>query len=179
MGSALRLPVMSQIADKLKRARLATGMSTRAVAARVSKRLGISHATIANYEKGRSVPPVTILAALADVYERPLNWFLENGRSLTDVRYRNVKSKVRVKDRHRFEGEAQRWLEAYTRIEQPPSNIVVAAMETSDTEEERDAHRICDTGSRSHRAGTLGCSAKRHRGSGRLWHSRHGNGVGV
>lgn len=118
MNSALRLQPMPSLAEKLKHARLATGMSTRAVADRLSRRLGISHATIANYEKGRSVPPVTVLAALAEEYQRPLNWFLDRGPSLAGIRYRNLKSKVKVRDKHCYEGEAQRWLDAYLRIEQ-------------------------------------------------------------
>src|SRR5205807_1118823 len=72
---------------------------------------------IANYERGTSSPPLTTLAALATLYERPLNWFLERGATLSNIRYRNYPSKLRVVERHRFEGDVQRWLEAYTAIE--------------------------------------------------------------
>jgi Zn-dependent peptidase ImmA (M78 family) len=109
--------VRATLAGKLKTARSLTGMSTRSVAAKLSKRFPISHATIANYESGRTVPSLDILAALADLYERPLNWFLERGRCLTGVRYRNLKSKVRIADLHRFEADVQRWVDAYVTLE--------------------------------------------------------------
>jgi transcriptional regulator with XRE-family HTH domain len=63
--------VRDSLASKLKTARSLTGMSTRAVATKIRARFPISHATIANYESGRSVPPRDILAALAQHYERP------------------------------------------------------------------------------------------------------------
>lgn len=106
------------LAAKLASARAASGLSTRAVAERLGKRFSISHTTVANYEKARTVPNLEVLAVLADVYERPLTWFLESGPSLTGIRYRNLKSKVRVGDRHLFEAKAQHWLEAYVRVEQ-------------------------------------------------------------
>jgi Zn-dependent peptidase ImmA (M78 family)/DNA-binding transcriptional regulator YiaG len=109
--------VRESLAEKLSTARALTGMSTRAVAERLKKRFPISHATVANYESGRSVPPMDVLAALADLYERPLTWFLERGRSLSGIRYRNLKSRVRINDLHRFEADVQRWVDAYVAIE--------------------------------------------------------------
>jgi len=109
--------VRESLVSKLKTARSLTGMSTRAVAAKLVKRFPISHATIANYESGRSVPPMDVLAALAELYERPINWFLERGKSLTGVRYRNLKSRARMADLHRFEADVQRWIDAYVSIE--------------------------------------------------------------
>ena len=53
------------LASKLKTARPMTGLSTRAVAAGLASEFPISHATIANYEAGRSVPPLDVLASLA------------------------------------------------------------------------------------------------------------------
>ncbi len=105
------------LATKLKTARSLTGMSTRAVAVRVGKRFPISHATIANYESGRSVPPMDVLAALADLYGRPMNWFLERGKGLTGIRYRNLKSRLKVTDLHRYEAEVQRWIDGYVALE--------------------------------------------------------------
>jgi Zn-dependent peptidase ImmA (M78 family) len=109
--------VRESLAAKLKTARSLTGMATRTVAAKLVKRFAISHATIANYESGRSVPPMDVLAALAELYERPINWFLEGGKTLTGVRYRNLKSRVRISDLHRFEADVQRWIDAYVAIE--------------------------------------------------------------
>ncbi len=109
--------VRQNLATKLKTARSLTGMSTRAVAAKVDKRFPISHATIANYESGRSVPPMDVLVALADLYERPINWFLEHGKGLTGIRYRNLKSRLKVGDLHRYEAEVQRWIDGYVALE--------------------------------------------------------------
>ncbi len=119
------------LASKLKTARSLTGLSTRAVAAGLARRFPISHATVANYEAGRFVPPLDVLAALAELYDRPLNWFLETGKSLTGVRYRNLKSRVRISDLHQYEAEVQRWIDAYVALERrlgqplrPTTNII-------------------------------------------------------
>jgi Zn-dependent peptidase ImmA (M78 family) len=63
------------------------------------------------------VPPLDILAALAALYDRPITWFLERGRTLTGIRYRNLKSRVRITDLHRFEADVQRWIDAYVTLE--------------------------------------------------------------
>src|SRR4051794_14689857 len=102
--------VRESLAGKLKTARSLAELSTRAVAAKLSNRFAISHATLANYENGRSVPPLDVLAGLAGLYGRPINWFLERGKGLTGVQYRNLKSRVRMSDLHRFEAEVQRWI---------------------------------------------------------------------
>jgi Zn-dependent peptidase ImmA (M78 family) len=120
--------VKESLASKLRTARSLTGMSTRAVAASLAKRFPISHATVANYESGRSVPPMDILAALADFYERPINWFLERGKTLTGVHYRNLKSRVRMSDLHRFEAEVQRWIDGYVTIEQRLNQPLTASV---------------------------------------------------
>ena len=105
------------LSEKLLSARKLTGLSTRAVAEKLAKRFPISHATIANYESGKSSPPMDVLAALADLYDRPINWFLERGKSITCVRYRNLKSRVKERELHRFEADVQRWVDAYVAVE--------------------------------------------------------------
>ena len=102
------MEVRESLASKLKSARKFVGMSTRAVASKLGKRFPISHATIANYENGKSVPPVDLIAALAEIYDRPINWFLERGRGLVNVRYRNLISRVNASELHRFEADVQR-----------------------------------------------------------------------
>lgn len=57
------------------------------------------------------------LAAIAEIYERPLHWFLEKSQPLIGIRYRYTSSRVLVKERHQFESLAQRWLEAYAKLE--------------------------------------------------------------
>jgi len=106
------------VADKLREARKGAGISTREVAEILSGRFPVSHATIANYEKGRSQPTLSLLVALAEVYDRPVNWFLERGPMLTGIRYRNLPSRLRELDKHRYEAAALRWLEGYIKIEQ-------------------------------------------------------------
>jgi Zn-dependent peptidase ImmA (M78 family)/DNA-binding XRE family transcriptional regulator len=105
------------LAEKLRVARRGASLSTREVAERLSSRFPVSHATIANYEKGRTVPSLPLIAALADLYARPVNWFLERGPLLTGIRYRNTKSKIRISDRLWFEAQALRWLDAYIKLE--------------------------------------------------------------
>lgn len=117
------------VGERMKMARLAKGLSTRAVAERLKPIATLSHATLANYEKGATRPPIDIVSAIATLYERPINWFLGDGPVLSGVRYRNLKSKVGVGDRHRFEGESQRWLDAYVAIEEHLQDSLVADFE--------------------------------------------------
>jgi Zn-dependent peptidase ImmA (M78 family)/transcriptional regulator with XRE-family HTH domain len=102
----------------MKLARQAAGLSTRAVAERLAPRHSVSHQTIANYEKAATQPTLPLLADLAAVYGKDLNWFLERGSVWTGVRYRHLKSKVRPADKQQFEQSAARWLNAYIRTEE-------------------------------------------------------------
>ncbi len=112
----------TNLATKLKQARLATGESTRRVAERLTPRVKVSHATLANYEAGRSQPTMEVLAALATIYQRPPNWFLSDSLTLTNVRYRNRKSRVRHGDLVRYESHAVKWLQAYRALEKTLNN---------------------------------------------------------
>lgn len=114
------------LGERLLMARKAKGWSTRAVAERVAPLAKVSHATVSNYEKNATKPPIDVLSALATLYERPINWFLGDGPMLSGVRYRNLKSKVGVRDRHRFEGESQRWLDAYVALERHLGDVLRA-----------------------------------------------------
>jgi len=58
-----------------------------------------------------------ILTALAAVYERPLNWFLSDSLTLSNIRYRNRKSRVRQGDLARYEANGIKWLQAYRSLE--------------------------------------------------------------
>src|SRR5262249_27766279 len=64
-----------------------------------------------------TVPPVDLLAALADIYGRPLNWFLENRTTLESFRYHNIRSRVRLSDQRQFEALAGKWAEAYLNLD--------------------------------------------------------------
>lgn len=107
----------SHLATKLKQARLATGQSTRAVSERLPEPLRVSHATLTNYESGRSQPTVELLSVLAKVYDRPLGWFFSDALTLSGVRYRNRKSRVRQSDLARYEAHAVKWVQAYRLLE--------------------------------------------------------------
>lgn len=135
--AAESMDVSQTLGSKLRMARLALGMSTRKVAEQLQSLHPISHATIANYERGASSPPLAILAALATIYERPLNWFLERAATLSNIRYRNCPSKLRVADQHRLEGDVQRWLEAYKAIETRLNCPLTRSIELEISPEER------------------------------------------
>ncbi|ODA30521.1 helix-turn-helix domain-containing protein [Planctopirus hydrillae] len=105
------------LARRLVEARREIGVSTRAVAAGLPPGFSVSHATIASYEKGTTVPPLYLLAALAQFYGRSLNWFLGERTGLTDLRYRNLPNRVRVQDKRHFEALAERWVGAYVGLE--------------------------------------------------------------
>ena len=107
----------AQLATKLRLARQASGLSTRAVARAIAGREAISHTTLANYESGRTRPTLPVIAVLAEIYARSINWFLSSGPVLRGVQFRNAKSRVSVRDRSVFEGQALRWLEAYRNLE--------------------------------------------------------------
>ncbi len=120
--------VNNNLCMRLQSARKAAAMSTRAVA-NILERSGqtVSHATIANYEKGKTLPSLAMVAAMADLYGLPVNWFLQPQAVMTNVCYRALK-KVGVKDKRQFEADAQRWLEGYRRLEievgKPLKNIL-------------------------------------------------------
>lgn len=107
----------NSLGDKLRAARVAAGKSTR-IAAREStlRGLPVSHATLANYERGETMPAMPTLRVLATLYECPLEHLLGDAPTLSGTRYRALKS-VRVKDRRQFEGEATRWIYLYFELE--------------------------------------------------------------
>jgi Zn-dependent peptidase ImmA (M78 family) len=127
------------LGQRLLSARQTAGLSTRVVAEKLKPIVPLSHATLANYEKDATRPPIDVMSALAALYQRPLNWFLGNGATLSGVRYRNLKSKVGVKDRHRFEGECQRWLDAYISVENHLDDALTVDLEFSVTDDEAPA----------------------------------------
>lgn len=116
MAKAIVNRIDRHLARRLREARREVGLSTRAVAAAMCKRCSVSHTTIAHYEGGKSLPSIDVLAALADVYRRPLNWFLESRECLSDFRYHNLPSRVSVADRRCFEATAGKWADAYIRL---------------------------------------------------------------
>jgi Zn-dependent peptidase ImmA (M78 family)/transcriptional regulator with XRE-family HTH domain len=105
------------LARRLREARREVGLSTRAVAKLLPSRLAVSHTTIAHYENGESVPPIDVLAALADKYKRTLNWFMETRECLTGFRYRNMPSRVPLGDQRQYEALASKWTDAYLNLD--------------------------------------------------------------
>lgn len=109
--------VNRNLARRLREARREAGISTRAVAQKLPRRIAVSHTTIAGYENGTAMPPIDVLASLADLYSRPINWFLESREVLGAFRYRNAPSRVPVTEQRRFEAIAGKWADAYLRLE--------------------------------------------------------------
>ena len=105
------------LARRLREARKETGMSVRVVSQGMPRSVRVSHSTIASYEKGISVPPIDVLAALATIYRRPVNWFLDNRETLTGFRYRNMQSRVPLAEQRRYAAMAGKWAEAYFALE--------------------------------------------------------------
>lgn len=105
------------LGERLKLARVAAGLTTREAASSLPDDCRVSHVMIGKYERNLVMPPLDIMAALANLYRRAVTWFLSESPGLTGVRYRNAKSKVRDRDRNWFEANAQRWLDAYVRLE--------------------------------------------------------------
>ncbi|MCA9111591.1 MAG: ImmA/IrrE family metallo-endopeptidase [Planctomycetaceae bacterium] len=103
---------------RLKDARQEVGLSTRKVCEKLPKRINLSHTRLATFENGEASVPIDVLTALASIYDRPLNWFLESSKSLSGFRYRNLRSRVKVKEKRQFEALATKWAEAYFRLEQ-------------------------------------------------------------
>lgn len=112
------VPEVPNLGGRLRVARLAMHLSTREVAERLSRSSRISHATLANYERGTTQPNLATLEALAAIYQRPLSWFITSGPHLSGVCYRNAVSRFGVRERERFEAEVQKWLDAYVRLEE-------------------------------------------------------------
>jgi Zn-dependent peptidase ImmA (M78 family)/transcriptional regulator with XRE-family HTH domain len=108
----------STLGERLRSARVSTGLSTRALADRLSARVKISHATLANYERGDTRPGIDVISAIATELDRPLQWFLQSGLTLKNVRYRHRKSLVTQTACVQFEFAAQTWLDAYLFVEQ-------------------------------------------------------------
>jgi transcriptional regulator with XRE-family HTH domain/Zn-dependent peptidase ImmA (M78 family) len=108
---------LTNIREKLKSARQAAGLTTREAAEMAKAYAPISHATIANYESGKTQPTLEILTALAATYMRSIEWFLEQTATLSNVRYRHYRSKVTTSAKAAYEASVLRWVEAYTRLE--------------------------------------------------------------
>lgn len=109
--------VDKNLAVRLREARRESGLSVRAVAGKLPKRLAVSHTTVASYENGVTVPPMNVLAALADVYARPINWFLDNRDHLSGFQYRNLQARVPVGEQRQYEALAGKWADAYVKLE--------------------------------------------------------------
>lgn len=105
------------LARRLKEARKETGLSVRSVAAKLPKRLAVSHTTIASYENGTTAPPIGILSELANIYSRPINWFLNRREILSGVRYLNLQSRVPLAAQQKYVAQAGKLAEGYIALE--------------------------------------------------------------
>lgn len=105
------------LARRLLEARREAGLSTRGACANLPPKLAVSRTTLSSYENGTTRPPIDVLAALADLYSRPINWFLENRESLSGFRYRNLRHRSSVVEKRKFEAQAGKWAEAYLKLD--------------------------------------------------------------
>jgi Zn-dependent peptidase ImmA (M78 family)/transcriptional regulator with XRE-family HTH domain len=116
------------LGERLALARSSARLSLREAAASLTDDCRVSHVMLGKYERSLVIPPLNVLVALANLYKRPLTSFFSESPRLTGIRYRNAKSMVRQRDRTWFEANAQRWLDAYVRLErrleQPLTNRV-------------------------------------------------------
>lgn len=117
MAKTIITRVHRNLARRLRDARREVGLSTRAVAEQLSRRIPVSHTTIAAYENGVTMPPINLLAALADLYGRTLDWLLDDRNTFSSVRLRNVASRAGVNERRQFEALAAKWSDAYKQLE--------------------------------------------------------------
>ena len=120
------------LADRLQKARATAGLSTRMVADELPQGLALSHATIANYERGRTIPSMAMVAALADVYRRPVDWFFQSAVPFTETAVRHPQRAVSPAKKDRFQSRAHQWLEAYLKLERRLGRPL-AATRTSQT----------------------------------------------
>ncbi|MCC6228556.1 MAG: ImmA/IrrE family metallo-endopeptidase [Phycisphaerales bacterium] len=117
---------IKQIGDRLRSAREALGYSTRVVARQLALRgFPVSHATIANYERGSTTPGAGTIRVLAEFYGKAEDWFLGSGPVLSGIRYRCLKA-VKVSEKRAFESESAGWLQAYVELE----NVLDDSLET-------------------------------------------------
>lgn len=129
------------LARRLREARRESGLSVRAACLKLPRRLSLSHTTLGSYENGATRPPIDVLAALADLYQRPLDWFLDSRETLSGFRYRNLKQRTPVAEKRHFEAQAGKWAEAYLKLDRfldspsnkrlklPESDIILPASE--------------------------------------------------
>lgn len=67
-----RKELMKEIGRKIKQAREETRMSQ----LQIGVSLGVSDKTISGYESGRIAPPIDKLLYLAEIFKKPVNFFL-------------------------------------------------------------------------------------------------------
>jgi Zn-dependent peptidase ImmA (M78 family)/transcriptional regulator with XRE-family HTH domain len=105
------------LGTRLRAAREAANLSTRVAARRLTELgLPLSHTMLANYELGSAFPTTPAVQSLARIYNKPYEWFLSSGPSLSGVRYRSLKS-VKASDKQAFEGAVAAWTQVYVELE--------------------------------------------------------------
>lgn len=67
------------IAEKIKQARMSAGLSQKELA----KKLDLSEKTISAYEKERAIPPSPTLQKIADITDKPLQFFSNKQNQVT------------------------------------------------------------------------------------------------
>jgi len=98
------------------------------------RKVKLSHMSIAKYENGQLTPTESVLAVLAKMYGKPVEWFLDSGTPIAHCAFRNLKSRVSEADKRQYIATAQKWLEAYKKLETKVGNCLRKPTVTTETD---------------------------------------------
>jgi len=116
------------LGERIKQARLASGMSLRALASEV----GVSAQAISKYERGLDVPSSGVLIRLAQALDIKVEFFFRpTHATVTGLAYRKHSS-LGAKNQKAIQARVQEWLDRYLEIESIfPSDINAFALPTN------------------------------------------------
>lgn len=77
LNKALKLKKLSELAERIKRARIDSRLSQK----ELGEGVGVSDKSISAYEKGRSVPSFFKLKTIAKATKHPLIYFIEESKN--------------------------------------------------------------------------------------------------
>jgi len=124
--------ILPTLGNRLREARLAAELSTRALAASLKTAgLQLSHVTLSKYERNESAPTTTTLAVIAAVLGKDPSWFEGESHALAGVRFRSLKSSP-ARAKQSFVQTSLPWLRAYVHVHAllrrtPPRGLRTAA----------------------------------------------------
>lgn len=110
------MTVTCTFGTRLREARQAAGLTTRALAERL-KELGhaVSHVTISKYERDEFSPTAETVRVIASILGKPVEWFESDALALSGIRFRALKT-LPAKDKTEFLTRALPWLRLYLHL---------------------------------------------------------------